>query len=183
MTENEDSGRVHIDPQQRYASGGSPLTPAEDEAGAKALKAYVDKMLEANGLSWEETFIPDSIYVQGATDAIEAADAGDDQSLQGRVSSAAAALRVAIDSTGQGGQISDDNLTEAASEILTAVAKVRAQENPPVRPLPPVPEPEPVVDGPRDDTGDDGPGATAGQTGQVSGQPQTGVAGPADGQD
>lgn len=107
------------------------MTEAEDQAGAAALKTYIDNMLEANGLAWEELFIPDSVYLTGAKDAIEAADASEDTSTTGRSAAACTALRAAIDSTGHGSQVSDLNIQEGVAAILTAVAKVRAQENPP----------------------------------------------------
>lgn len=127
------------------------LNAAEDQAGAAALKTYIDNMLEANGKAWEEVFVPDSVYVTGSQDAIDAADESEDQSTEARKSAAAAALRQAIDSTGNGDQVSDNNLAEAAAAILTAVAKVRAQENPPQKP---VPAAEPPADAPQSD----GPG-------------------------
>lgn len=105
-------------------------------AGAAALKTYIDNMLEANGLGWEEMFIPDNVYITGATDAIDAADKSDVQSPEGRQAAAAAALREAIDSTGQGDKVSNTNIAEAATAILTAVAKVRAQDNPPKQAAP-----------------------------------------------
>lgn len=121
------------------------MTEAEDQAGAVALKTYIDNMLEANGMAWEELFIPDSVYLTGAKDAIEAADASEDTSTAGRSAAACTALRAAIDSTGHGSQVSDLNIQEGVAAILTAVAKVRAQENPPSsgKPEPaPVPAPE-----------------------------------------
>lgn len=108
----------------------------ETDAGANALKTYIDQMLEANGLSWEEGFIPDNVYVTGADDAIAAADGSADQSSTARIAAAASAIRNAVNSTGQGGIVSDQNCQEAASVILVAVAKVRAQANPPVKPQP-----------------------------------------------
>lgn len=107
-------------------------SPAELSAGAAALKAYIDQMLESNGLAWEEMFIPDAAYEEGAADAIEAADGAADQSANGRLAAASAALRSAIDLTGQGGSVSDRNISEGAQAILVAMAKVRAQDNPPV---------------------------------------------------
>lgn len=173
MPEQQGSeSRVHIDPEQRYgASGGSPLTPAEDQAGATALKTYIDGVLEANGLAWEEAFIPDTAFVQGATDVIEAADAADDQSPAGRQAAGATALRAALEAVGQSDKVSDTNLNEGVSAVLTAVAKVRAQENPPQKPSAEASvEAQPVeADDGWTDTSDDDP-ATAPQT-------QTGVAG------
>jgi hypothetical protein len=107
------------------------ITQNETRAGAAALKDYIDRMLTANGLAWEEMFIPVKAYVQGADDVIEAADASKDQSAAARLQAGAAALRAALVQVGQSEKVSDTNLIEGTSEVLTAVAKVRAQENPP----------------------------------------------------
>lgn len=138
MEDTEDKGsehRVHIDRDRLESdyrgSGRSPLTPSEDQVGSMALKAYVDRMLEVNGLGWEEAFIPDSVFVQGAVDIVEAADAAEDQSQQGRLTAGSEALRAALVEIGQSDKVSDTALIEATGEVLTAVAKVRAQENPP----------------------------------------------------
>lgn len=100
-------------------------TQTEIEAGAAALRSYIDQMLEAEGLSWEEGFIPDQTYTTGATDALTAADASIDQSPTARQAAATTALRSAIDSTGEGSQVTDQECQEAALAILDAVDKIR----------------------------------------------------------
>lgn len=107
------------------------ITRSETQAGALALKFYIDRMLTVNGVAWEEAFIPDSAYIDGANDVIEAADNAKEQAPEDRLNAGVEALAAAIAGVGQGDKVSYTNLVEAAGEILTAVAKVRAQEYPP----------------------------------------------------
>lgn len=104
------------------------MTRAEINAAAAALHADVDQILAAAGRGWEEWLIPISVYATGATDIIKGADGAKDQSPAGRLQAGQAALRAALNSTGQGGQVSDAQCLKAAADALSAVAKVRAKQ-------------------------------------------------------
>lgn len=103
-------------------------TESEYAAGAAALQSYIDGMLQAAGKSWEEGFIPSSVFVAGAKDAIDAADQASLTDTTVRETAAATALRIAVDQTGQGDQVSDQDCANGAIAILVAVANYR---NPP----------------------------------------------------
>lgn len=98
----------------------------EFAAGEAALKAYVSGMLAQEGKSWEAWFIPESAYQTGAADVIKAADAAKDQSDHGRQAAGAHALRIALNTTGQGGQVTDAQVASGTAVILHAIARVRA---------------------------------------------------------
>lgn len=100
-------------------------TQAEYQAGMAALQNYIDQMLSSQGKSWEEGFIPSSVFSTGSMDAINAADAASDQTSMGRLTAASAALRAAVNSTGEGSQVSDADCNAAAAMILDAVAALR----------------------------------------------------------
>lgn len=102
-------------------------TVNEYQAGTAALMTFVDKMLAAQGKSWEESFIPSGVFSTGAKDVIDAADAVDDQSAGGRLQAGVEALRAALDSTGKGGQVNDADCEAAANAILNAVGQQRKQ--------------------------------------------------------
>ncbi len=102
------------------------MTQAEINAAAAALHADVDCILEATGRGWEEWLIPISVYATGAADIIKGADGAEDQTPAGRLQAAQAALRAALDSTGQGGQVTYAQCRKAAADALAAVARVRA---------------------------------------------------------
>jgi hypothetical protein len=103
------------------------MTQAEINAAAAALHADVERILEAAGRGWEEWLIPISVYATGAADIIKGADSARDQSSAGRVQAGQAALRAALDSTGQGGQVTDAQCRKAAADALAAVTRVRAK--------------------------------------------------------
>jgi hypothetical protein len=105
-------------------------TTAEVTAGIAALKAAVDQMLQAKGAQWEEMFIPESAYDNGVADVINAADASKDQSPTGRQSAGQTALRAALNSTGQGAQVTNAECATCATAILKAVAAIREAETP-----------------------------------------------------
>jgi hypothetical protein len=119
-------------------------TQVEVQAGAAAFKTYLDQMLVAQGVGWEEAFIPDNIYAEAAQEVITASDGSADQSSAARVAAGAAALLASVTAAGQGSRVTPTNCQEASAAILTAVAKVRAQENPPAKPSS-APAVQPVV--------------------------------------
>lgn len=94
------------------------LTTEQIQKGHDALKTYVEQMLNARGQGWEEMFIPDSVYTTGAQDVLMAATRATDQSVTGRQTAGQAALRAALDSTGQGSQVSDAEVAAAVTAIL-----------------------------------------------------------------
>jgi hypothetical protein len=104
------------------------MTQAEINVAAAALHADVDRILEATGRGWEEWLIPISVYATGAADIIKGADGAEDQTPAGRVQAGQAALRAALDSTGQGSQVTDAQCRNAAADALSAVTRVRAKQ-------------------------------------------------------
>ena len=100
-------------------------TSVEIAAGEAALKAYVLGMLQHRGMSWEAWLIPGSAYHTGALDVITAADGCKDQDEVWRQTAGQNALRVALNSTGQGGQVTDTECAAGARAVLLAVEHVR----------------------------------------------------------
>jgi hypothetical protein len=94
----------------------------ELKANAAAFQSWTDHMLEAMGKGFFENFIPQSAFMTAATDVVGAVEKSADQSTSGRQAAAARALRAALDSTGQGGQVSDDQCFAGAAAILVADA-------------------------------------------------------------
>lgn len=101
------------------------MTQADLNAGMAALKTWVDALLESRGQSWLEWMIPQTAFSTGANDTINAADGASDQSGSGRLAAGSKALRIALDTTGEGSQVTDEQVKEAATAILAAVAKER----------------------------------------------------------
>jgi hypothetical protein len=98
-------------------------TEAEIGTGARALCSYIESVNYFEG-----AFAPETALDAGASDAIKAADAASDQSPAGRLKAAAAALRAAIDASGYGSYVSDQQCAAGAGAVLVAVANLRAQE-------------------------------------------------------
>ena len=95
-------------------------TGAQLAAGAAALLAYVDAMLEARGMGWAEWLVPRDKLTAGATAAIEAAFAAKDQSAAGRQAAAVAALEADADAHGYASDFTPAQAAEAAAAILKA---------------------------------------------------------------
>lgn len=100
-------------------------TETEINAGATALKAFVDKTMEARGMGFAEGMVPANDFVTGASDVIKAADASQDQSPAARQSAGQAALRAALNTTDQGDRVNDAQCASGTEKILAAVAAVR----------------------------------------------------------
>jgi hypothetical protein len=103
-------------------------TQEEITVGTASLKQSLDQALEAQGKSWEESFIPESDITIGATLVIEAADGAKDQSIDGRQAAGTTALRASIDSAGEGSAVTDNQCSAAVSFILSAVAGLRSKQ-------------------------------------------------------
>jgi hypothetical protein len=99
-------------------------TPSEIATGAAALRAYVQSISAI-----EAMFVPGSAFQIGATGVIDAADAGAEQSAAARQASGQAALRAALNSTGEGAEVSDAQCAAGTQAVLKAVAALRAQED------------------------------------------------------
>jgi hypothetical protein len=99
------------------------MTQTEISAGKAALEAYAETQ------SWEAIFVPDADYQTATIDLIQAADASKDQSAAGRQTAGQAALRAALDSTGEGGMVSDEICAGGTAAVLSAVAELRMQKN------------------------------------------------------
>jgi hypothetical protein len=105
-------------------------TVAEIAAGEAALKAFVNHILAEEGKSWEAWFIPEAAYRTGAVDVIHAADGCKDQDPVWRQTAGQNALRVALNSTGQGGQVTDAQCAGGARAILAALDHLRVGHHP-----------------------------------------------------
>ena len=77
-------------------------------------------------------FIPEGAQVGMATLIIQAADGAHDQSVDGRFTTAKAALLAAAAASGHAGQLSDDLATDLTDAALNAVAALRPAPHPPV---------------------------------------------------
>ena len=96
------------------------MIPAEASYDASWLQAFVHQMLLSMGLGWEEMFIPGNVYLPGAIAVVEAADQARDQTPAGRLLAGQLALRAALSSTGQSGQITDAQVQAGAAAVLKA---------------------------------------------------------------
>lgn len=96
----------------------------EINAGANALKTYVDRTLEAAGEGWEEGWIQPQFFVAGCQDIISAADRGT-QKPASRLANAEIALREALQSSGYSDKVSDAQVTGACQAVLNAIAVLR----------------------------------------------------------
>lgn len=96
---------------------------SEIAAGAAALKSYVESVSAI-----EVMFVPEAAFETGAADVIDAADAGADQTAAGRQAAGAAALRAALDATGEGGEVSAAQCASGTAAVLKAVATLRSQK-------------------------------------------------------
>ena len=97
-------------------------TLEELKADAAAFQSWTDHMLEAMGKSFVAMFIPASAWMNAATAVITAMEKSADQSTSGRQAAGAKALRAALDSTEQGGQVNDKRCADGAAAILIADA-------------------------------------------------------------
>jgi hypothetical protein len=97
-------------------------TQEELKADATAFQKWTDRMLEAMGKGFFETFIPQSAFMTAATAVVSAAEKSADQTTSARRAAGAKALRAALDSTGQGGQVNDQQCADGAAQILAADA-------------------------------------------------------------
>ena len=100
-------------------------TQNEIDAGAAALKSFVNQLLESQGKGWEEMFIPDEAYPTASQDVLEAADGAKSQSIDSRQAAGLAALRNALNASGEGTQVTDVQCSVATVAILSAVAVMR----------------------------------------------------------
>lgn len=98
------------------------ITAAEQNVGEAALKAFVQ---QAEG--WEAEFVPESIYPEGATEIVNAADAAADQSETGRIAAGAAAIQNSITAAGYGSYITPELCEGASVSVLTAVETLRSE--------------------------------------------------------
>lgn len=91
-------------------------TDAEIQAGAAALKAYVESI---DG--WEADFIGDQVYQDGASEVIQAAD-----NAQANLTAAGgAALMASIVAAGYGDRVTQDQCNAGAAAVLQAVDAIR----------------------------------------------------------
>jgi hypothetical protein len=97
-------------------------TLEELKADAAAFQSWTDHMLEVMGKSFVAMFIPASAWMNAATAVVTAVEKSADQSTSARQAAASGALRAALDSTGQGGQVTGKQCADAAAAILTADA-------------------------------------------------------------
>ena len=95
------------------------MTHNEIDTGAAAIEAY------AEGQSWKAHFAPKGVWHEGSIDIIRAADGGQDQSPEGRVASAVAALHAALKTLGYENQMTAQQYHDAAAVVLAAVHKLR----------------------------------------------------------
>jgi hypothetical protein len=102
------------------------LPPDEVGYDAKWLQAFVHQMLVAMGMDWAEGLIPGNAYTSGATDIVNAASEAADQSPAGRLAAGEVALRKALDSTGQGGRVTDAQVAAGTAAVLKADATYAA---------------------------------------------------------
>ena len=100
-------------------------TQPEIDAGAAAFKAWLDNLLVEEGKGWAEMFIPDDAYPEAVQCVISAADGQKDQSPASRQTAGATALRNAVNAAGEGSQVTDEQVAEAAVVILSTVANLR----------------------------------------------------------
>lgn len=105
------------------------MTQAELDVCTAALKAEVDILLSAKGEEFEEFFIPSSAYATGASYVIAAADGSKDQSDAARKVAGQLALKAALDSTGQGGQVTPAEIASCTTAILIALANARSKKS------------------------------------------------------
>lgn len=98
----------------------------ELKADAAAFQSWTDHMLETMGKGFFENFIPQSAFMSGATAVVTAAEKSADQSTTGRLTAGAKALREALNSTGQGGQVTDAQCNQGAFQILAADLRWKA---------------------------------------------------------
>ena len=101
-------------------------TLEELKADAAAFQSWTDHMLEAVGKSFFAMLIPASAWMNGATAVVTAAEKSADQSTSGRQAAGFKALRAALNSTGQGGQVTDAQCSQGAAQILAADLKWKA---------------------------------------------------------
>jgi hypothetical protein len=97
-------------------------TQEELKADATAFQKWTDHMLEAMGKGFFENFIPQSAFLSAASAVVGAAEGSADQSTSGRRAAGVKALRAALDSTGQGGQVNDQQCADGAAQVLAADA-------------------------------------------------------------
>ena len=100
-------------------------TQSEIDAGAAALRSYIESVNFFEGL-----IAPETALDGGAKDIIEAADKSNDQSQGTRLTAGTAALRAALNSIGYGSQVTDQQCASGAAAVLVAIAKLRAQVKP-----------------------------------------------------
>ena len=114
-------------------------TPEELAADAAAFRVYTRAMLESMGMMGRiaESQIPENAWIMGATAVIVAANASADQTPTGRQQAGQAALRAALDSTGQGGEVTDAQVASGATSVLYADFQWRKSHPAPVPPATP----------------------------------------------
>ncbi len=95
------------------------MTNSEIDAGAAAIEAY------AEGQNWKAYLAPKGVWHEGSIDIIRAADNGKDQSPEGRVAAAVAALHAALKTLGYENQMTAQQYHDAAAVTLAAVHKLR----------------------------------------------------------
>jgi hypothetical protein len=100
------------------------MTNEEIAVGKAALATYV-KAEEG----WRAEFISDQVYQDGAICIIKAADAVANPALKN--GAACRALRLSINATGYGGDVTNDMITMGVTKVLDAVNAVRAKLAPP----------------------------------------------------
>lgn len=87
---------------------------SELTAGEAILKAYVQKTF-----GFEAMFVPQNAYVIGVSDVIKAVRGIKDP--KSRQAAGFKALRAAINSTGDGGMVSDQQVNIAVHDLLTVI--------------------------------------------------------------
>ena len=97
------------------------MTDAELAAGIAALESYVKGIAP-----FESMFVPANAYQTAVMDIVTAADGSADQTPAGRQAAAQVAMRAAIDSAGDGSEISDQQIHDGTAVVLAAVNKAVA---------------------------------------------------------
>lgn len=100
------------------------MTNNDIAAGQDALESYVKGIEGWFKYAVIKAQAPNAFH-EGAIDTIKAADASQDQSPAGRQAAARLALRRAINATGHGADVTDQQIHDGTAVTLAAVNKAR----------------------------------------------------------